>query len=202
MADDYGLLAPIYQPLSRLVFGEDLLEANRAFLDLGRGKRSLILGGGDGLAYRGWDRSYSGEYWDTSASMATRAKRNLGKSGIEVNCGSWPGKGKYDVVFLPFILDSLPDVEISELILQIYKSLNPGGLVVLSDFFPPGSFIQKTLQQLMITGFRMVTRHPRRDLPDFVAFFDSKSWRLVHEKTWRKGWVRARVFGKIEESLD
>lgn len=202
MADDYGLLAPIYQPLSRMIFGEDLLDANRAFLDLGRGKRSLILGGGDGLAYRDWDRSFSGEYWDTSAAMATRAKRNLGKSGIEVNCGSWPGKGKFDVVFLPFILDALSDPQIAELVRQIRMSLNPDGLVILSDFFPPGSFIQKTLQQLMINGFRMVTRHPRRDLPDLVAFFDPKSWRLVQEKTWRKGWIQARVFRKIEESLD
>ncbi|OOG69343.1 class I SAM-dependent methyltransferase [Algoriphagus sp. A40] len=202
MSDAYGFLAPIYQPLSRLVFGPDLLNANRAFLDLSMGKKSLILGGGDGLAYRDWDRNFIGEYWDTSPAMAKIATRNLRKSGIEVNCGSWSGKGKFDVVFLPFILDSIPDAEISELILQIYKSLNPGDLVVLSDFFPPATFIQKALQQLMITGFQLVARHQRSDLPGLASFFDPKIWRLVTQKTWRKGWIQARVYEKINDSMD
>jgi SAM-dependent methyltransferase len=201
MSDAYGFLAPIYQSLSRLVFGQDLLNANRVFMDLGRGKRSLIIGGGDGLAYRDWDRSFVGEYWDTSPAMAKIAKRNLGKSGIEVNCGSWPDKGEFDVVFLPFVLDTLPDPDIIELVHHIQKSLHPGGLIIISDFFPPGALVQKALQQLMITCFRIIAGHPRSDLPDLAAFFDSKIWRLVGEKTWRKGWIRARVYGKIDESL-
>ena len=201
MSDAYGYLAPIYQPLSRLVFGPDLLNANRAFLDLGRGKRALIIGGGDGLAYRDWDRSFAGEYWDTSIAMTKIGRRNLGRSGIEVNCGRWPGKGEFDVVFLPFVLDTLPDPDITELIHQIQMSLNPGGLIIVSDFFPPGTLAQKVLQQLMITCFRIITRHPRRDLPDLTFLFDPKTWRLVSEKTWRKGWIRAWVFRKTEESL-
>lgn len=197
MSDAYGFLAPIYQPLSRLVFGSDLLRANRAFLDLARGKRALIIGGGDGLAYRELDRSFTGEYWDTSPAMAKIAKQNLGKSGIEVNCGTWPGEGEFDVVFLPFVLDTLPDPEIAELVLQISLSLNPGGMVIVSDFFPPANFIQKTIQQLMITGFRIVTRHQRSDLPDILAFFDPKSWSLISERTWRKRWIRAQAFSKL-----
>lgn len=202
MSDAYGFLAPIYQPIARLVFGLDLLNANRAFLDLGRKKRSLIIGGGDGLAYRDWDKNFVGEYWDTSPAMAKIAKRNLEKSGIEVNCESWPGKGEFDVVFLPFVLDTLPDPDITELVHHIQKSLNPGGLIIISDFFPPGTLVQKALQQLMITGFRIIARHQRSDLPDLAAFFDPKIWRLTSLQTWRKGWIQARVFEKINGSVD
>ncbi|WP_332911647.1 hypothetical protein [Algoriphagus boritolerans] len=41
MSDAYGFLAPIYQPLSRLVFGRDLIYANQAFLEGNTGKKDI-----------------------------------------------------------------------------------------------------------------------------------------------------------------
>jgi len=200
MSDTYGFLAPIYQPLSTLVFGEDLVAANSVFSTFSRGKHSLIIGGGDGVAYRDWDRDFSGEYWDTSLKMAELAKQNLRRSKVRVSCGSWPGAGEFDVVMLPFVLDTLPDQAIEKLIDQIADSLNPGGKVILSDFFSPKTCSQRLLQGLMIAGFRVFAKHPRTDLPDFERFFEEKSWRLLDEQTWRKGWVRARVYGRIGNS--
>lgn len=202
MSDAYGFLAPIYQPLSTLVFGEDLVAANSVFSALATGKKSLIVGGGDAVAYRDWDESFSGEYWDTSLKMAELAKQNLRRSKVRVNCGSWTGAGKFDVVMLPFVLDTLPDREIEKLIGQIADSLNPGGKVILSDFFSPKTFPQRLLQGLMITGFRAFAKHPRADLPGYDSFFDVGIWRLLDEKTWRKGWIRARVYGRIDDSAD
>ncbi|GAA0879878.1 hypothetical protein GCM10009119_28470 [Algoriphagus jejuensis] len=200
MSDAYGFLAPIYQPLSRLVFGKDLIEANQVFSALAYGKNILILGGGDGMAYRDWDGNFFGEYWDTSSKMADLARRNLGKSEIKVNLGGWPGTGKFDAVFLPFVLDSLPDEDIQIILSAISNALKPGGKVVLSDFFPPKTFLQSSIQKLMISGFRTFAKHPRTDLPDFDRFFSSGDWRLLDEKTWRKGWIRTRVYGRMEDS--
>ena len=199
MSDAYGFLAPIYQPLSRLVFGKDLIEANTAFSGLAEGRRSLLIGGGDAVAYRNWDKNFSGEYWDTSLKMTELATHNLRESKVKVNCGSWPGVGKFDVILLPFVLDTLPDREIGKLVSQIADSLNPGGRVILSDFFPQRSLLQKLIQQLMIVGFRLFAKHTRTDLPDYDRFFDAGVWRLLEEKTWRKGWIRTRLYGRIEE---
>lgn len=195
MSDAYGFLAPIYQPLSKLVFGNDLIAANAVFSTLAQGRHSLIIGGGDAIAYRNWSGGFSGEYWDTSTRMCLLAKRNLRSSGIEVNCGSWPGLGKFDLVFLPFVLDTMPDQEIEKLITQIGHCLNPEGKVIFSDFFSPRSFYQRGVQQLMIAGFRTFASHSRKDLPDYDRFFDPVVWRLLDEKNWRKGWIRARVYG-------
>ncbi|WP_026968909.1 class I SAM-dependent methyltransferase [Algoriphagus terrigena] len=200
MSDAYGFLAPIYQPLSTLVFGGDLVAANSVFSALAAGKISLIIGGGDAVAYSDWDESFSGEYWDTSLKMTELAKHNLERSKVRVNCGSWPGVGKFDVILLPFVLDTLPGREIEKLIGQIADSLNPGGKVILSDFFSPKTFPQRVLQGLMITGFRVFAEHLRTDLPDFERFFEGKSWRLLEEQTWRKGWIRARVYGRMDDS--
>ncbi len=198
MSDAYGFLATIYQPLSGLVFGKDLIAANSVFSALAQGKRSLIIGGGDGFAYRDWDESFGGEYWDSSAKMADLAKASLAKSRLAVNCGRWSGQGRFDVVFLPFVLDTFQDQEIEKILFQIRNCLKRDGKVVLSDFFSPQTLAQKTLQQAMLLGFRVLAGHPRSDLPDLAAFFDPTIWKLSEEKTWKKGWIRARVYGLVQ----
>lgn len=195
MSDAYGFLAPIYQPLSRLVFGRDLLDANQAFSVLGSGKKCLIIGGGDGVAYRDWGADYRGEYWDYSPKMAELAKQNLSRTRIQVNCGKWPGRGEFDVVFLPFVLDTIPEQEIGKIILQIRLCLAPKGKVVVSDFFPPRTFNQMLIQQMMILGFRVLAAHPRRDLPNISQRMKQAGFSLRNEKIWRKGWIRAQVYG-------
>lgn len=202
MSDAYGFLATIYQPLSRAVFGRDLIEANQVFSAFGRGKKSLIIGGGDGVAYRDWDGAFEGEYWDSSRKMADLAKVSLGKSKLEVNCGSWLGAGEFDVVFLPFVLDTMSDREIEKIVFQISECLRPGGRVVLSDFFTPRTFLQGMTQQLMILGFRLFTGHARTDLPDFEVHFPKDKWKLIDEKIWRKGWIRAHAYEPIKTLMN
>lgn len=201
MSDAYGFLAPIYQPLSRFVFGRDLIEANLAFNDLARGKKCLIIGGGDAVAYKDWDTDFDGEYWDSSSKMAEMAKVNLAKTKIRVNSGKWPGNGKYDAVFLPFVLDSIPEEEIGKIIFQISFCLSSKGKVVVSDFFPPQTFVQSFIQRLMIFGFRVFSAHPRKDLPDIPPLMDQAGFRLVDEKVWRKGWIRTQVYEQSQNSV-
>ncbi|GAB3231727.1 class I SAM-dependent methyltransferase [Algoriphagus aestuariicola] len=200
MSDDYGFLAPFYQPLSRLVFGKDLIAANSCFSSFAQDRHSLIIGGGDGSAYKDWDGRYTGEYWDTSAKMAELAGRNLKKSRIRVHCGHWLGDGTFDVVFLPFVLDTLLDSEIDELVRQVHAALKPGGRVILSDFFTPATFFQRALQRLMLISFRLFTNHRRKDLPEYANYFDSDAWEKESSKVWRKGWIRAQLYLKKQGS--
>jgi SAM-dependent methyltransferase len=200
MSDGYSFLASVYQPLSHAVFGKDLIEANRAFSSLGEGRKSLIIGGGDAFSYREWGRDYSGEYWDTSHKMAELARINLANSQIKVHTGQWPGGGMFDCVFLPFVLDTMHDPGIEKLIDKIGQSLNAGGRVILSDFFPPKTFFQKVIQYLMISGFRIFVGHVRQDMPDYDSLFHSEKWLVEEEKIWRKGWIRARVYTRLDSA--
>lgn len=197
MSDAYGFLAPFYQRLSRLVFGKDLIHANQAFLEGNESKRVLIIGGGDGIAYRNFDKNLQGEFWDLSPKMIQAARKNLGKSGLKIQLGNWPGNGKFDQVFLPFVLDTMRDDEIFELLIQIKASLLPNGKVVVSDFFEPLTFSQKILQKGMIRFFRIITSHSRTDLPDLMKIFEAEGFLLIKEKSWRKGWVRAQIWRPI-----
>lgn len=192
MSDTYGFLAPIYQPISRVVFGKDLIYANQAFLEESIGKKLLIIGGGDGISYRDLGKNIQGEYWDSSPKMAEIAQKNLYASGLKVNSGIWSGIGKFDRILLPFILDTLSDAEIKNLLSQVKSALSNHGQVLVSDFFEPISFGQKLVQLIMIGFFRAFISHQRKDLPAISRFFKNEGFELIEEKRWRRGWIRAQ----------
>lgn len=194
MSDAYGFLAPIYQPISRLVFGSDLIYANQAFLAGNSGKKLLIIGGGDGVAYRDFGKNLQGEFWDLSPGMIQLAERNLEGSGLITQGGTWKGTGKFDRVYLPFVLDTMPDDEIDLLIRQLKTCLLEHGEVVISDFFKPVDFQQRMIQQAMIVFFKIIAGHRRKNLPDIIALLKMDGFELIQEKCWRKGWIRAQIW--------
>ncbi|MFN4000052.1 class I SAM-dependent methyltransferase [Algoriphagus sp.] len=194
MSDAYGFLAPIYQPLSQLVFGKDLIQANQAFLESYEGKKVLIIGGGDGVAYRDFSGNLHGEYWDLSSRMCQLAKKNLEGSNLTIHIGAWQGKGKFDRIFLPFVVDSLEEEQLGEFLIQIRQCLNSEGKVIISDFFPPRTFLQRLVHQLMIYGFRILAKHPRKDLPNISQKMKVAGFSLYQERMWRKGWIRSQVY--------
>lgn len=194
MPDAYSFLAPIYQPLARLVFGKDLIRANQAFLEEVEGKKMLIIGGGDGVAYRDFAANLQGEFWDLSPKMAQLAQRNLSGSGLQIHAGAWHGKGKFERVFFPFVLDTLTDEEIVELLSQVQTCLTEEGKVVISDFFSPQTFLQNLIQHLMIFSFQILVNHPRKDLPNIPELMRFTGFKLTQEKVWRQGWIKSQCF--------
>lgn len=202
MSDAYSLLAPIYQPLSRLVFGRDLIYANQAFLEGIIGKKLLIIGGGDGAAYREFRGNMQGEFWDKSPSMTQLASRNLATSGLTIRTGTWPGIGKFDRIYLPFVLDTLTDLEIEEILFQVWKSLNVDGQVIISDFYTPQTYLQRLIQGMMIVSFRILVKHLRNDLPNISENMKAAGFSIIREKIWRHGWIRAQVYERSLSSLD
>ncbi|WP_026953081.1 methyltransferase [Algoriphagus mannitolivorans] len=194
MSDNYGFLAPFYQMLSQAVFGKKILEANQAFLDDILDQELIFIGGGDGTAYQEYGNQLKGFYFEKSAKMLQLARKNLHHSHLHFVHGEYTGHNKGDCFFLPFLLDSLQDEEIEQLLEKIKSSISESGKVVVSDFFSPQTFRQNLLLQVMLLFFRIFTNHPRKDLPDYSRLFQKTGYRLLEEKVWHKGWIRAQVY--------
>jgi len=194
MKDDYAGIAPIYSRLSRLVFGSTLDRANRWFLEGTGAKSVLIIGGGDGSAYVDMAGALRGEFWEKSSAMLRLAKDNLAKSALSFHSGDFESQIKADFILLPFVLDTLTDLEMEKMLLQLRAHLNPGGKLGLSDFFPAQNLFQKVVFWAMILFFRIFTAHSRRDLPDYGRYLARAGYRLQEEKIWRKGWIRAQAW--------
>lgn len=194
MSDNYGFLAPFYQMLSQAVFGKKILVANRAFLAVNLGRKLILIGGGDGKAYREYGNHLEGFYFEKSAKMMQLARKNLKKSRLQFIHGEFSGKEKGDCFYLPFLLDSLTDEEISTILKSIKESLSQDGKVIMSDFFEPKTRKQKILLQGMLWFFQLFTGHPRKTLPDYPALFRKAGFRMVDEKIWEDGWIRAQMY--------
>ncbi|WP_297336247.1 methyltransferase domain-containing protein [Algoriphagus sp.] len=199
MQDRYRLLAPFYSKLSRLVFGAKIEKATTCFQSKIPNKSLIIIGGGDGQHFVPIQQELSGEYWELSASMLQQAQRNLSQSELSFHLGGFgrsSNSKKYPLVFLPFVLDTLTDSEILELLEQVKYRLSPEGEVMISDFYPTKNRMQLFIQWIMIAFFRLFAHHSRVDLPDIEKLMSDAGFELLQEMSWEKGWIKSQVFGK------
>lgn len=196
MSDAYGCLSRFYQPLSKVVFGGDLVEANQAFIAENLGKKIHIIGGGDGTSYRVFGEKLEGVFWEKSPAMIRFAKRNLQSSRLEFRLGEFAPleSEEAEVVILPFVLDTLRDEEIRELLRKIKRAIGPRGKLIVSDFYPAETFGQRILEKVMLWFFRWIAQHPRKDIPFLPLFLEKEGFRLVERRTWRKGWIFSAVY--------
>jgi hypothetical protein len=195
MSDAYGFIAPVYQFFSQLVFGMDIIRANQEFLDEFLDKKIVIIGGGDGFAYRKYSEKLKGDYWEKSSAMLGLAKKNLKNSSLKFHWCEFSGtQGKSDLVCLPFVLDTMKDQDILSFLDLVKTSLGNKGHVLVSDFHQPENFTQRILEKTMIYGFRTLTGHERKDVPNIPQLMDLKGLVLSKEKSWRQGWIRSQLY--------
>lgn len=194
MKDHYSLIASRYSDLAKFVFGTTLKESKLMFACDFPGKKLLFIGGGDGSDYMEIQEEIQGEFWELSQSMLDEARKNLQKSGLSFHLGNFDSDEKFDLICLPFVLDTLPDEELESLLFSLKKNLNSDGKVFLSDFFQPVSFRQKVLHWSMIQFFRLLTGHRRKDIPDYDLAFGKAGFILSKEKKLLKGWVKAQIW--------
>jgi len=192
--DPYSFIAPWYSSLAKFVFGTKLKDAKLMFARDFSGKKLLFIGGGDGSDYEEIQEEMKGEFWELSVSMLDKAKKNLEKSELIFHLGNFKSDQKFDLICLPFVLDTMPDEELESFLDSFKKNLKPDGKAFMSDFFEPVSFRQKALHQLMISFFRLTTGHRRGDVPDYKLAFGKAGFLLSQEKKLLKGWVRAQLW--------
>ncbi len=199
MKDDYSFIAPFYNRLAKLTFGRKLWEAKNCFVSEVEGKKILLIGGGDGLDYLGKSKNLTGQYWEKSQGMLDLAKENLSESDLSFHLGEFRSEEKifFDEVWLHFVLDTMNDHEISDLLNELAKVLKSNGSVYFADFFKPKSLWQKGIHQMMIQFFRVFAAHKRKNIPDYEKIFLQNNWKKSEEKSLMKGWVKAQIWRKI-----
>nr|WP_306422368.1 methyltransferase domain-containing protein [Algoriphagus sp. AGSA1] len=178
----------------KLIFGGKLRESKLCLLENTASKNVLIIGGGDGLDYTEIAPDISGEYWELSGSMLKKAKANLQLSQLDFHLGNFKAGKKFDEVWLHFVLDTMPDDEITSFLVEIKKSLSPRGRIFLADFFSPKKRYQRILTCGMISLFRAITGHRRANLPDYEKILFTENWLKSSEEEFLVGWVKAQIW--------
>lgn len=156
----YNLIAPFYDLIVNIVFGNKIKELQITHLDkISNNSMVLILGGGTGWILEEIDKRKNGltiTYIDLSSKMIERSKKrtiNNNKvifiEGTEQNIP----QQQYDVLITNFYLDLFPEKKLIKIIKKL--SQLQCSLWIWTDFVPNKSY--KWLEKLMILFFKCMT---------------------------------------------
>lgn len=155
---NYGRFAGSYQFLSRLVFGRALIQAQHtALAGLTSPCNLMIAGGGDGEILKHLP-PFEGllDYVEISEKMVNKAKS---KTTLPVNWAvedifCFKTHRKYDVIFLPFLLDNFTNRQCAMLMPRLQNMLKENGQLIVVDFTESPSLIQKGILLFMYAFFK------------------------------------------------
>lgn len=146
IARGFDALAPVYDLLTRAVFGDALRRAETHFLDELRSARSvLVVGGGTGgLLEQVLARTEAHiVHLDLSAEMLRRARRRIARRRpgdlgrvlfVRGDLGALPISGPFDAICTPFVLDLFDDATVRRVVRELAARLAPNGLWNDTDF--------------------------------------------------------------------
>jgi ubiquinone/menaquinone biosynthesis C-methylase UbiE len=103
---------------------------------------------------------------------------------------------QFDVIILPFVLDLFTDVTVREHMLpKLLGALQPGGMVLITDFVRTNRRWQRALLQLMVWFFRLTAHIETRQLTDWQQLLADtrltcsgktpQVWGMVSAECWR-----------------
>jgi 2-polyprenyl-3-methyl-5-hydroxy-6-metoxy-1,4-benzoquinol methylase len=203
---DYNFIAPIYDRLAHLVFGNQLNEAANYFIpSIKQHAYILILGGGSGsileqLAVNCPNAQVT--FLDASAKMVHQAqKRETSTLKIEFITSSVFDvtlADVYDVVITPFFLDMFKAKQLDSLFAQLSPHIRPGTLWLFADFLRSEKLADKLLIKSMYIFFSLVVGSNNFVVPDYEQHFEISGFALEKEVIFMNGLVAARKYCFIE----
>lgn len=198
---NFDSVASFYDRLSKLVFGNTLLEAQCHFLNtIPPNSTVLILGGGSGeLLQRLLDaqplcRVY---YVDASAKMISLTQKRVGDvtnvTFIRGTENDIPAAVRVDVVITNFYLDLFSELTLQRVVEKIKSHLKPEGIWLATDFVKTSRIADKLLLKLMYIFFRVTSGIEASRLPEWEKEM-RKYFMETASKYFRGEFVRSVVY--------
>ncbi|GAB3639859.1 class I SAM-dependent methyltransferase [Spirosoma arcticum] len=203
---NFNWIAPVYDSLVSIVFGQSLQRAQAVFLNrIPAGASVLIMGGGTGwlleplLATNPLARIV---YLDASARMVALASRRVLKrqllGTVEFRVGdeaTLPPTDQFDTIITPFVLDLFTAQTLrTRLLPRLRTALKPGGQWLVTDFVPTTDWGKRTLIQTMIWFFRLTANIESRQLADWQSLMAEMDLTLQERSLQLDGLVSAEVW--------
>lgn len=198
--NDFDNIAPYYSFLSKVVFGNKLLEAQCYFLDrIPTEGNVLILGGGDGtflkrlMAYRPKVRVV---YVERSVKMIQLAKKKTASDSVTWVNGSWSDLSSgvtFDVVITNFFFDLFTQEECLEIIQKVSRQVAHQSIWMVTEFMQPKRWWDKVILWVMFKFFKMFSGMRVQALSDWNICF-KKSYKEEERKYFRNEFIVNAVF--------
>lgn len=194
----FDLLAPYYDRLVKIIFGDRLHDATAEHLDfLKPDDKVLILGGGTGRILTSLPPLQKPVlYIDTSAQMISQAKKRKTQCEVVFSAEEKYFHERIDAIILPFFLDMF-DISTGKAYLNtIQKNLADSGKILFTDFATPQRQYHKLLLWLMYRFFRVLCGIEAKALPNYDLIFQ-KDLKIVYRKKYMDGFLETRLYEKV-----
>ena len=212
----FDRLAPIYDPLARMIYGKSIVRAQTSFLDtIPPFSKILILGGGTGWFLTELLRGHpTCEVWyiESSASMLSMAmKKNRDLSqvhfilGNEEDIPAWSRRCRdsadrrtcdsgFDIVITHFFLDLFSPMTLQGLVQKISVASRPSAHWMVADFVDHGKWWQICLLKIMYSFFRRTCRIEARTLPPWGGILVQSGLKMVQRRPYYAGFIESAVY--------
>jgi ubiquinone/menaquinone biosynthesis C-methylase UbiE len=204
---DFNVVARPYDFMSRLVFGNALVESQVSLLKhIPANSRILIVGGGTGWILEAiakiHDAGLEITYVEVASSMiALSQKRNTGQNKvifIHKPIEDYQTNKPFDVIITPFFFDLFTENKVKTLFHGLDQQLKTGGLWFYTDFIPEKyqtRLWQKMLLKAMYLFFGILSKVEARQLTDMDQYFEPK-YVTVNQNWFYGNFIRSNIYKK------
>lgn len=203
---NFNNIAPYYEFLSQLVFGQKIKKAQIESLKfIPTNSSVLIIGGGTGWILEEISKVHptglSITYIDISFKMIQLSKKRFHAFNkvefrvVSIESVTLYQQG-YDVILTPFLFDGFSQIKMELLFSKINHSLQQNGLWIYTDFYltEKSKYWKKALIKIMYVFFRFTCNIEAKHLPDINNCF--LDFELIDEKKHCNHFILSQVFEK------
>ena len=199
MNNNFNFVAPFYDILAHLVFGNNLIKSQIHFLSkIKRTDEVLILGGGTGELLESIPQCKSVSFLDLSEKMIVRAKNRMSKNPIDFICADFlthDFHSKYDVIICPFFLDCFNESNLKEVISKIKNLLKDNGRLIVTDFQKTND--NRFFLNLMHYFFRVSTSLEAETLKNIHREVELRGFIRLELKYFYRNMIFSRLYGNL-----
>jgi tRNA (cmo5U34)-methyltransferase len=200
----FDVIAPVYDLLSRMVYGKSIVAAQKYFLkDIPEGAHVLIVGGGTGWIIEelfAVNKTCSVVYIEASQKMLQKAQSRMNssdKSRIQfIFQSEMPSEGSYDVIITNFFLDVFPSYKLIYIIQQLKDRVVTNGRWIVTDFVDDGKRWQRFLLKVMYAFFRSVSKLEASILPPWQRLLMDAGMQRNGVKRFYAGFIETAIYQK------
>lgn len=207
MINKYNFIAPFYALLSRLVYGDSLLQIQiKLIKTLPQQGNLLIMGGGNGeiLPYIiKHSPNLKIDYIEASDKMIALAKQNVVQhQQLQfIHADKIPENTKtYNAVYAAFFLDLFTLSEINEWLTTFEEKSTKEYTLHIADFQlnkdVENSVLRKMQIKTSILFFKITTQHRTRFLPNTFSAIKKRNYNSLYKSTLKGNFLCAEVFSR------
>lgn len=205
MPRGFDWIAPYYDTLARLVFGEGIRRCQLQYLrDIQHGGKVLILGGGTGWILSeltNVNPTCSVCYIDSSSEMLERAKQHVEKQsdvkvlfvhGTENRLQEFEGI-QFDAVVANFYFDLFAEVSLRNVLTAVSGTIRPGSKLLVSEFIGR-TWWHQLLLFIMYRFFRLTCSIEAKRLPDWQGVIGKSRFSERNTKAFCHGFIISSLY--------